>query len=98
MGDKKGLLLKEQENKIADYLEEKVKFKSSLLEAFDKPVFKAIITLVDDYGLEQLPDEYKEDGSALATTLLNKDYETAAMYVWRIGAKIVEDFLKKEEE
>lgn len=97
MADEKGLLLKEQENQIAEFLEEKVKFKSPILEALDKPVFKAIISLVDDYGLENLPEEYQEDGAALATALLDKNYNVAAMYVWKIGSKIVEDFIKKEE-
>jgi hypothetical protein len=97
MSDEKGLLLKQQENEIAEFLEKKVKFKSPVLEAFDKPVFKAIISLVDDYGLDKLPEEYQEDGSKLATALLDKDYESAAIYVWKLGSKIVEEFIKKEE-
>lgn len=97
MSDEKGLLLKEQENQIAEFLEERVKFKSPLLEAVDKPVFKAIISLVDDYGLEKLPEEYKGDASGLATALLEKNYESAALYVWRLGSKIVEEFIQKEE-
>jgi len=96
MADEKGLLLKEHENQIADFLEEKVKFKSPFLEAIDRPVFKAIISLVDDYGLEHLPDDYKEYGQELAKALFEKDYETAALYVWKIGAALVEDFIKKD--
>jgi hypothetical protein len=54
MSDNKGILTKEQENQIAELLDEKILFNNGLLEAIDKTVFKAVISILDDYGADKL--------------------------------------------
>ena len=77
MGDRKGILTKDQEKVIAGFLDEKIKFKNALIEGVDGVIFGSIVTLVDDYGIEQLSSIYKEPLSIMADALLEKDWADA---------------------
>ena len=96
MADKKGILTKEQEIILAEMLDEKIKFSNGLLEAIDKQVFKSIITLVDDYGLDRLEEKYKDKADALAELLFAENWAGALVVVWELATLIIAEEIKKE--
>lgn len=80
MSNKKGILTKEREKFLADFLDEKVKAKG-LLEQFDGLIFRGVILLIDDYAIEQLNDPIKEKLSTLVDMLVEGKYDEAALLV-----------------
>lgn len=97
MADNKGILLATQERSIAQWLDGKFVFKNKLLEAVDGPVFKTIVTIVDDYGIEKLEVNYKEKADELADYLLAEDWENAAIVIFELVALIVKEHASKKE-
>ena len=97
MADKKGILSKEQEKYLAQLLDEKVEFGNKILEMIDGMVFKAIISLVDDYGLEKLQENYKEKADELADFLLAEDWQSAVVVIWELSAMIVKEYITDKE-
>lgn len=95
MADDKGILTREQENFLAQVLDEKIKFGNKILEAIDRTVFKSIITLVDDYGIDKINEQYKKQGEALAIALIEKNYEDAVIIVWELASLIIKELVKK---
>lgn len=79
MADQKGILSKDQEKAIAQFLDDKIKLSKPWMEALDGMVFGTVISLVDDYGLEAINVIYKEPLADMADALLEEDYEKAAM-------------------
>lgn len=74
--DTKGIFTKEQEQKIAGILDDVAKLKG-FLELVDGYAFKIVIAFVDDEFAERIPEQYKDKLRALATALLNEDFDLA---------------------
>lgn len=97
MADKKGVLDANQEREIAKMLDDKIKFDNKLLETFDGKVFKAIISIVDDYGLDKLNEKYKDQLDILADYLFVKDWENAVIIVWELASMIIKEHLQNKD-
>jgi len=95
MADKKGILNSEQEKAIASFLDEKVPFENKIAESLDGFIFKGIITIVDDYGLDKLNEKYKAKADALADALFEKNWEVAVLIVWELATMIVKEYISK---
>lgn len=80
MSDKKGILTKDREKFLADFLDDHVKTKG-LLEQFDGLIFRGVILLIDDYAIDKLRDEIKDKMTSLVDSLVEKDYDTVALKV-----------------
>ena len=76
MSDKKGIFTKEQEAKLAQIIDQAIKLKG-FPEKLDGFVFKLLLSFTDDTYADMIPEPLKNDLSALATALLEKDYKTA---------------------
>lgn len=96
MADRKGILNKEQEKYLAKLLDEKVEFGNKILEAIDGTVFKAIISIVDDYGADKLQENYKEKAGELAGYLIDENWQASVMVVWELSSLIIKEYLSKE--
>jgi hypothetical protein len=97
MADQKGILNKDQEKIIAELLDKKVVFNKPILEAVDGYVFKAIITIVDDYGLEKLQENYKEKADELADALLAENWEVVIIVIWELTSLIIKELIAKKQ-
>jgi hypothetical protein len=59
MSERKGLFTSEQEEFLADVLDDFFKLKNPVFEQFDKLVFKNLIRIGDDTGLDQIDPVWK---------------------------------------
>ncbi len=89
MGDKKGILTKEQEKFLADFLDKRVKAKG-LLEQFDGLIFRGVIMLTDDYAVDKLSEDVKEKLSGLVVLLIDEKYEEAALQAGELLDMIID--------
>lgn len=58
---RKGLFLPEQEDFLAEVLDNFFKFKNPIMESFDKTFFKLLVQTADNQGLDKIPVIWKED-------------------------------------
>lgn len=89
MSDRKGILKREQEQFLGNWLDEKVKAKG-LVEAYDGLIFRGLIRIVDDYAVEKLDDELKVKLSLLVDLLIEKEYENAVVVAGELLDVIVD--------
>lgn len=87
--EEKGIFTKEQEKNIAKYLDEKFKFKNKFVEAVDGVAFKYVIAIVDDYGMEKIPDTYKPLVANLTDALIAEDWANSAGIVFELATLII---------
>lgn len=81
MEERKGLLTPEEQNFLAEVLDSLFVFKNTLLEKFDKPVFKMVIKSIDDYGLDRLPETWKLDLIPLISAAMKGEKEEVRLLV-----------------
>lgn len=94
---RKGVFNTEQEEFIAEVLDSAFKFKNPLFETFDKPVFKALIKVGDDTGLDKINVTWKEKLIPIIDAAMAKDVETVrTLVVDLLNEKI--DIPKLDEE
>ena len=73
----KGILSKDHEKFLAKFLDEKIKLKG-FWEKFDATIFRGVISLVDNYAIDRVKDDYKESIASIVQFLIDKEYELAA--------------------
>jgi hypothetical protein len=69
-----GILTREQEKVLAGWVDDAIKLKG-ILEIVDGYAARAVISIVDNSGLEKLPEELKVDLGELVTAAMDKDIE-----------------------
>lgn len=89
MADNKGILSRVEENSLAEWADNEFDFENKVLEGVDGFFFKGVIVVVDDYGLDKLQAEYKEQAENLADALFEKDYDTVLVIVIQLFASIL---------
>ena len=67
-----GILTKQQEKVLAGWVDDAIKLKG-ILELVDGYAARVIISIVDNTGLDKLPEELKSDLGELITAAMNKD-------------------------
>lgn len=87
----KGIFTKEQEKAIAKYLDEQFEFKNKFVEAVDGVAFKYVIAIVDDYGLDNIPDTYKHLSAQLGDALIAEDLAKSAGIVFELATLIIKN-------
>lgn len=97
MADNKGILSAAQEKELASLLDFKIKFNNKLIETVDGAMFKGIIAIVDDYGLDKLQENYQRKAQALSAYLFAKNWEKALIVVWELSSDIVKEYITKKE-
>ena len=59
MEKRNGLFTPDEQNFLAEVLDNIFLFKNPLLEKMDKVIFKNLIKVIDDYGLDRIPETWK---------------------------------------
>lgn len=73
----KGILTSSQEKTMGKWLDSHINLPWGL-EMFDKATFVGLIRIVDNYGVNLLDEDVKENLAILITALFDKDYDLAA--------------------
>jgi len=92
----KGLLTKEKEKSLIDFICSKIVFKNKWVERFKRPVVSAAIHYGDNSGLDHIPEQWKKDLMPIIDLIIAKDYEGARLYVNDFANKLID--LKKVSE
>ena len=69
-----GILTKQKEKVLAGWVDDAIKLKG-ILELVDGYAARVIISIVDNSGLDKLPDELKESLNKLVTAAIDKDLQ-----------------------
>jgi len=86
----KGVLIEEVREAIAQWLEEKINV-GSLLEPFDKMIFRLIINQVDNNFGEKIPEPYQSEiRDTLTLIFKEKDIDTAVTNVFEFLDSIID--------
>jgi hypothetical protein len=81
MTTRKGLLTPEQQDFIAEVLDEFFKFKNPLYEKFDKMVFKILVKVGDDVGLDKIKPSWKEKFIPMIDAAMDGKQEEVRLYL-----------------
>lgn len=76
MSDRKGILSKDNEKFLGEWLDSKIVLKGSK-ELYDGIVFKGLIRIIDDYAIDKLNDTVKDLLSGMVDAIEDKDWESA---------------------
>lgn len=97
MAERKGLFTPAQEEFIAEILDDFFKFKNPILEKFDKTIFKLLVQIGDNQGLNKLGDAWKVELAPIVDAAMEKDVEKVrGLAVDLLNKKI--DIPKLDEE
>ena len=69
-----GLLTKEQEDFIVDLIYDKVNVDNWFFKLFKRPIITKVVRAVDDWGLDYIPDTWKQELRPIVTDGMNKDW------------------------
>jgi hypothetical protein len=84
-----GILTAVQEKKIADLLDDAIKFKGVILEIIDGYFFKVLVTVLDDKVLDKLKAEVKAKLALLVNAILGDDVPAAEAAVAEVLASLI---------
>ncbi len=76
MSDRKGILSKDNEKFLGEWLDSKIVLKGSK-ELYDGIVFKGLIRIIDDYAIDKLNDTVKDLLSGMVDAIEDKNWESA---------------------
>jgi hypothetical protein len=86
---RKGILTPDQEKKLANILDEKIKL-NGLLEAFDFYLFKALIQVVDDYAVDKLEDNLQLQIIEFVDLVIEGKYEEASEVAAKLSDNVID--------
>jgi hypothetical protein len=96
---RKGVLTPEQEDFLAQVLDDVFKFKNPLIETFDKTVFKSLIKIGDDTQLDKINVTWKVKLIPIVDAAIAKDIENVRVAVTALlNEKIDIPVLDEEQE
>ena len=72
---RKGVLTPQQEDFLAQIMDDFFKFKNPIMEKFDKMFFKLMIQTVDNNGIHKLNQEWKNDIIPIIDAAMNLNVE-----------------------